>query len=116
MLYGIVALTLLAVASCLLAALLAALLGPLARWAGAVERRRGRRPVPLSGGVAAVTVAGSAAWAGERAGVVPLGAPLGTLLTAGAGVGLLGLAADVWRLRRRWQAAGTAVAAACVVP
>ncbi|MBT2412308.1 undecaprenyl/decaprenyl-phosphate alpha-N-acetylglucosaminyl 1-phosphate transferase [Streptomyces sp. ISL-12] len=110
MLYGIVSVT-------LLAALLAPLLRPLALRAGVVGRRpAARRPVPLSGGIAAVAGAGLAAWAGERAGVVPLGTPLAALLAGGAGVGLLGLAADVWRLRRRWQAAGTAVAAAWVVP
>ncbi len=47
---------------------------------------------------------------------MPLGSLVGRLLVAGTAVGALGLAADVWRLRRRWLLAGTAVAAACVVP
>ncbi|WP_320773538.1 undecaprenyl/decaprenyl-phosphate alpha-N-acetylglucosaminyl 1-phosphate transferase [Streptomyces sp. CRN 30] len=116
MLYGIAAAT----ASFLLAALLAPLLRAPALRLGAVERRRRRcrrrRPLPLSGGIAVVAATGLVAGAGEWTGVVPLGPAVGALLAAGAGVALLGLAADVWRLRRRWQAAGTAVAAACVVP
>ncbi|MGC9441420.1 MraY family glycosyltransferase [Streptomyces sp. WG5] len=111
MLYGIAAAT----ASFLLATLLTALLrGPALRLS-LVDRRR-QRPVPLLGGAAVVLVTGLVAWAGDRAGVVPLGAGVGRLLVAGAAVGALGLAADVWRLRLRWLVAGTAVAAACVVP
>ncbi|WP_395572780.1 MraY family glycosyltransferase [Streptomyces sp. BK79] len=111
MLYGIAAAT----ASFLLAALLAALLRVPGLRLGVVDRRR-QRPVPLLGGVAVVLVTGAVAWAGDRAGVVPLGSGVGRLLVAGAAVAALGLAADVWRLRRRWLVAGTAVAAACVVP
>ncbi|MGC9497641.1 hypothetical protein [Streptomyces sp. WG7] len=111
MLYGIAAAT----ASFLLAALLTALLrGPALRLS-LVDRRR-QRPVPLLGGVAVVLVTGLVAWAGDRGGAVPLGTGVGRLLVAGAAVGALGLAADVWRLRLRWLVAGTAVAAACVVP
>ncbi|MFH8975105.1 undecaprenyl/decaprenyl-phosphate alpha-N-acetylglucosaminyl 1-phosphate transferase [Streptomyces sp. NPDC017890] len=111
MLYGIAA----AIASFLLAALLTALLrGPALRLS-LVDRRR-QRPVPLLGGVAVVLVAGLVAWAGDQAGVVPLGTGVGRLLVAGTAVGALGLAADVWRLRGRWLVAGTAVAAAFVVP
>ncbi|MGW8062296.1 MraY family glycosyltransferase [Streptomyces ziwulingensis] len=110
-LYGITAAT----ASFLLAALLTALLRAPALRLGLVDRRR-RRPVPLLGGAAVVLVTGAVAWTGDRTGVVPLGSGVGRLLVAGTAVGALGLAADVWRLRRRWPAAGTAVAAACVVP
>ncbi|WP_374227489.1 undecaprenyl/decaprenyl-phosphate alpha-N-acetylglucosaminyl 1-phosphate transferase [Streptomyces sp. AC627_RSS907] len=118
MLYGIAAVTAsfaTAAASFLLAALLAALLRVLALRLGLVDRRR-LRPVPLLGGVAVVLVTGLVVWAGDRTGVVPLGPGVGRLLVAGTAVGALGLAADVWRLRRRWLVAGTAVAAACVVP
>ncbi|MFC7892959.1 MraY family glycosyltransferase [Streptomyces sp. NPDC057381] len=111
MLYGIAAAT----ASFLLAALLAGLLRAPALRLALVDRRR-RRPVPLLGGAAVVLVTGLVAWAGEWTGVVPLGPATGRLLTAAVAVGALGLAADVWRLRRRWVVAGSAVAAACVVP
>ncbi|MFB7091578.1 undecaprenyl/decaprenyl-phosphate alpha-N-acetylglucosaminyl 1-phosphate transferase, partial [Streptomyces sp. NPDC056296] len=111
MLYGIIAAT----ASFLLAALLTALLRAPALRLALVDRRR-QRPVPLLGGVAVVLVTGLVAWAGDLTGVVPLGSLVGRLLVAGTVVGALGLAADVWRLRRRWLLAGTAVAAACVVP
>ncbi|MEU3898681.1 MraY family glycosyltransferase [Streptomyces sp. NPDC045251] len=111
MLYGIAAAT----ASFLLAALLAGLLRAPALRLALVDRRR-RRPVPLLGGAAVVLVTGLVAWAGEWTGVVPLGPAVGRLLTAAVAVGALGLAADVWRLRRRWVVAGSAVAAACVVP
>ncbi|MFH9572552.1 MraY family glycosyltransferase [Streptomyces sp. NPDC017230] len=110
-LYGIAAAT----ASFLLAALLAALLRRPALRLSLVDRRR-QRPVPLLGGVAVALVTGLVAWAGDRTGAVPLGTGVGRLLVAAAAVGALGLAADVWRLRRRWLIAGTAVAAACVVP
>ncbi|MET7324046.1 MraY family glycosyltransferase [Streptomyces sp. NPDC005549] len=111
MLYGIAAATV----SFLLAVVLAALLRAPALRLALVDRRR-RRPVPLLGGVAVALVAGLVAWAGDRSGVVPLGPAAGRLLLAAGAVGALGLAADVWRLRRRWLLAGTAVAAACVVP
>ncbi|MFE0810031.1 MraY family glycosyltransferase [Streptomyces sp. NPDC058794] len=111
MLYGIAAAT----ASFLLAALLAGLLRAPALRLALVDRRR-RRPVPLLGGAAVVLVTGLVAWTGEWTGVVPLGPAVGRLLTAAVAVGALGLAADVWRLRRRWVVAGSAVAAACVVP
>ncbi|MEU5752143.1 MraY family glycosyltransferase [Streptomyces sp. NPDC047829] len=111
MLYGIAAAT----ASFLLAALLAALLRAPALRLALVDRRR-QRPVPLLGGAAVVLVTGAVAWTGDRTGVVPLGPDVGRLLAAGLAVGALGLAADVWRLRRRWLLAGTAVAAACAVP
>ncbi|MFI8947569.1 MraY family glycosyltransferase [Streptomyces sp. NPDC053750] len=118
MLYGIAAVTAsfaAAASSFLLAALLAALLRAPALRLALVDRRR-QRPVPLLGGVAVVLVTGLVVWAGEWTGVVPLGSGVGRLLVAGTAVGALGLAADVWRLRRRWLVAGTAVAAACVVP
>ncbi|UXI79865.1 undecaprenyl/decaprenyl-phosphate alpha-N-acetylglucosaminyl 1-phosphate transferase, partial [Streptomyces vinaceusdrappus] len=111
MLYGIAAAT----ASFLLAALLAGLLRAPALRLALLDRRR-RRPVPLLGGVAVVLVTGLVAWAGDGTGVVPLGPAVGRLLVAATAVGALGLAADVWRLRRRWVVAGSAVAAACVVP
>lgn len=114
-LYGIAAATVTATASFLLTAVLAALLRAPALRLAVVDRRR-RRPVPLLGGVAVVLVTAVVAWAGDRAGVVPLGPAAGRLLAAATVVGALGLAADVWRLRRRWLLAGTAVAAACVVP
>ncbi|MDQ0405197.1 MraY family glycosyltransferase [Streptomyces sp. NPDC000349] len=111
MLYGIAAAT----ASFLLAALLAGVLRAPALALALVDRRR-RRPVPLSGGVAVALVTALVAWAGDWTGVVPLGSAAGRLLLGASAVGVLGLAADLWRLRRRWVVAGTAVAAACVVP
>ncbi|MEU8600532.1 MraY family glycosyltransferase [Streptomyces parvulus] len=111
MLYGIAAAT----ASFLLAALLAALLRAPALSLALVDRRR-RRPVPLSGGVAVALVTGLVAGVGDWTGVVPLGPAAGRLLLGALAAGALGLAADLWRLRRRWVVAGTAVAAACVVP
>ncbi|WP_373566956.1 hypothetical protein [Streptomyces griseicoloratus] len=111
MLYGIAAAT----ASFLLAALFTAVLGALSLRLALVDRRR-RRPVPLIGGVAVVLVTGLVAGAGDWTGVVPLGSWASRLLVAGIAVGVLGLAADVWRLRRRWVVVGTAAAAACVVP
>ncbi|GAA4796823.1 MraY family glycosyltransferase [Streptomyces ziwulingensis] len=104
-----------ATVSFLLAALLASLVRAPALRLGLVERRR-RRPVPLLGGVAVVLATGLVAGVLTRAGVVPLGPAVGGLLVAGAAVGLLGLAADVWRLRPRRLLAGTAAAAACVMP
>ncbi|MGW8743964.1 MraY family glycosyltransferase [Streptomyces sp. WAC 04229] len=111
MLYGIAAAT----ASFLLAALLAGVLRAPALSLALVDRRR-RRPVPLSGGVAVALVTALVAWAGDWTGVVPLGSAAGRLLLGASAVGVLGLAADAWRLRRRWVVAGTAVAAVCVVP
>ncbi|MEU1401792.1 MraY family glycosyltransferase [Streptomyces sp. NPDC005728] len=111
MLYGIAA----ASAALLLTAVLAALLRVPGLRAGIVDRRR-QRPLPAVGGVAVVAVTCLVAWAGERTRVAPLGDGVGELLAAGAGVALLGLVADVWRLRARVLVAGTAVAAAFVVP
>ncbi|WP_349636942.1 undecaprenyl/decaprenyl-phosphate alpha-N-acetylglucosaminyl 1-phosphate transferase [Streptomyces sp. 378] len=66
--------------------------------------------------MAVVLVTGLVVGAGEWSGVAPpAGEARGVLVAAGA-VALLGLVDDVWRLRRRVLAAGTAVAAACVVP
>ncbi|MFF7970705.1 MraY family glycosyltransferase [Streptomyces sp. NPDC007905] len=111
MLYGIAA----ASAALLLTAVLAALFrGPALR-AGIVDRRR-QRPLPVLGGAAVVVITCLVAWVGEWTRVAPLGDGVGGLLVAGAGVAGLGLVADVWRLRPRVLVAGTAVAAACVVP
>ncbi|MFI8188652.1 undecaprenyl/decaprenyl-phosphate alpha-N-acetylglucosaminyl 1-phosphate transferase [Streptomyces sp. NPDC085946] len=111
MLYGITA----AATAFLLSAALAVLLrGPALRL-GALDRRQPRE-VPLTGGPAVVLVTAAVAGAGHGTGVVPLGDGVGGLLAAGAAVALLGLAADVWRLRGRVLVAGTAVAAALVVP
>lgn len=108
MLYGIVA----AATALLLTALLAAALRVPALRLRLTERRR-QREVPLSGGVAVVVVTGSVVcvkgWASGGSGI-------GGLLVAGGVVAVLGLVDDVWRLRRRVLVAGTAVAAACVVP
>ncbi|MGW2820125.1 MraY family glycosyltransferase [Streptomyces sp. NPDC001443] len=111
MLYGITAAT----AALLLAAVLAALLRAPARRLGVVDRRR-QRPLPLFGGVAVVAATCAVAAAGDWTGVAPLGTGIGQLLGAGAAVAALGLVADVWRLKTRFLAVGTAVAAACVVP
>ncbi|MFV0134696.1 MraY family glycosyltransferase [Streptomyces sp. HMX87] len=113
MLYGIVAAT----ASLLLATLLTALLRTPALRLGVVDRRRTRqRPVPLLGGLAVVLVTGLVVGVVHGTGVVPLGSGVAELAVAGGAVGALGLAADLWRVRRRWLVAGTAVAAVCVVP
>ncbi|GAA2539258.1 MULTISPECIES: MraY family glycosyltransferase [Streptomyces] len=111
MLYGITATAI----ALLLVALLTELLRFPALRLGILDRRR-RRAVPLSGGVAVVLVTGLVAAVGDAAGIAPLGTGVGTLLAAGACVGALGLAADVWRLRWWIPLAGTAVAAALVVP
>ncbi|MGW4566245.1 MraY family glycosyltransferase [Streptomyces sp. NPDC004561] len=111
MLYGIAAAT----AALLLTAVLAALLRVPARRAGVVDRRR-QRPLPLLGGLAVVAVTCAVAWTGEYTRIAPLGDGVGKLLLAAAAVAALGLVADVWRLRTRVLVAGTAVAAACVVP
>jgi UDP-GlcNAc:undecaprenyl-phosphate GlcNAc-1-phosphate transferase len=110
-LYGITA----AATALLLTALLAALLRAPARWLRLHERRR-QREVPLSGGVAVVVVTGAVVSAGGWVEGVPIGSEVRELLVAGGVVALLGLVDDVWRLRRRVLVAGTAVAAACVVP
>lgn len=113
MLYGIAAAT----TALLLAAVLTALLRVPALRLGIVERRRQRqRPVPLFGGVAVVLATCAVAVAGERTGVAPLGSGVGRLLAAGGAVAALGLVADVRRVKARVLVAGTAVAAACVVP
>ncbi|MGW0613568.1 MraY family glycosyltransferase [Streptomyces sp. NPDC002788] len=108
MLYGITA----AATALLLTALLAAVLRRPALRLRLIERRR-RREVPLSGGVAVVAVTGVVV--GVRDGASD-GSGIGGLLVAGGVVALLGLADDVWRLRRRVLVAGSGVAAACVVP
>ncbi|MFJ3985501.1 MraY family glycosyltransferase [Streptomyces fungicidicus] len=111
MLYGIAA----AATALLLSALLAELLRVPALRLGILDRRR-RWALPLSGGTAVVLATGLVAGLGDRAGLAPLGTGVGRLLAAGAWVGVLGLAADVWRLRWWIPLAGTAVAAALVVP
>ncbi|MER6624108.1 MraY family glycosyltransferase [Streptomyces sp. NPDC000931] len=111
MLYGIAA----AATSLLLSALLAELLRVPALRLGIVDRRR-RLALPLSGGTAVVLATVLVAGLGDRAGYAPLGTGIGRLLAAGAWIGVLGLAADVWRLRWWVPLAGTAVAAALVVP
>lgn len=111
MLYGIAA----AATALLLSALLAELLRVPALRLGIVDRRR-RLALPLSGGTAVALTTVLVAGLGDRAGHAPLGTGIGRLLAAGAWVGVLGLAADVWRLRWWVPLAGTAVAAALVVP
>ncbi|MFE2275847.1 MraY family glycosyltransferase [Streptomyces sp. NPDC059454] len=111
MLYGIVA----AATALLLSALLAELLRVPALRLGILDRRR-RLAVPLSGGTAVVLATGLVAGLGDRAGLAPLGTGIGRLLAAGVWLGVLGLAVDVWRLRWWIPLAGTAVAAALVVP
>ena len=111
MLYGILA----ASSALLIAAVLAALLRVPALRLGIVDRRW-RRPMPLSGGVAVVAATCLVAAVGDRQGVTPLGPEAGRLLVAGAAVALLGLVADVLRVKARFLVGGTAVAAACVVP
>jgi UDP-GlcNAc:undecaprenyl-phosphate GlcNAc-1-phosphate transferase len=110
-LYGIAT----AIAALLLAAALSALLRVPALRLGLVDRRR-VRPVPLLGGVAVVVSTCLVAAAGGWTGAAPLGDGVGELLAAGAGVAVLGLVADVWRLKTRFLLVGTAVAAAFVVP
>ncbi|KOV58573.1 glycosyl transferase [Streptomyces sp. MMG1121] len=97
------------------AAVLAALLRGVALWAGIFDRRRQRR-LPLLGGLAVVIVTCLVAWVGQCTGIAPLGDGVGRLLVVAASLSVLGLVADVWRLRARVLVAGTAVAAACVVP
>ncbi|MEU6140107.1 MraY family glycosyltransferase [Streptomyces sp. NPDC047081] len=111
MLYGIVAAT----SALLLAAVLSALGRVPALRLGVVDRRR-QRPLPVFGGVAIVLATCLVTLVGDRAGVARLGDGVGRLLVAGAGVALLGLVADVRRVKVRVLVVGTAVAAACVVP
>ncbi|MBY8869184.1 MULTISPECIES: MraY family glycosyltransferase [Streptomyces] len=111
MLYGIATAT----TALLLAAVLSALFRAPALRLGLVDRRR-VRPVPLLGGVAVVASTCLVAAAGGWTGAAPLGDGVGRLLAAGAGVAVLGLVADVWRLSNRILLVGTAVAAAFVVP
>ncbi|AOR33089.1 undecaprenyl-phosphate alpha-N-acetylglucosaminyl 1-phosphate transferase [Streptomyces fodineus] len=111
MLYGIAAAT----AALLLAAVLSALLRVPALRAGILDRRW-QRPLPLFGGLAVVVVTCLVAWVGQKTRIAPLGDGVVRLLSAAAAVAVLGLVADVWRLRPRVLVAGTAVAAACVVP
>ncbi|MBL1087476.1 undecaprenyl/decaprenyl-phosphate alpha-N-acetylglucosaminyl 1-phosphate transferase [Streptomyces actinomycinicus] len=111
MLYGIAAAT----AALLLTAVLAAALRLPALRAGILDPRR-QRPLPLLGGLAVVIVTCLVAWTGEWTRVAPLGEGVGRLLAVAAGIAGLGLVADVWRLRARVLVAGTAVAAAWVVP
>lgn len=111
MLYGITA----AATALLLTALLAAVLRAPALRLRLVERRR-TRDVPLSGGVAVVLVTELVVGAGGWLGIAPPAEGTRGVLVAAGAVALLGLVGDVWRLRRRVLAAGTAVAAACVVP
>ncbi|MGW1670302.1 MraY family glycosyltransferase [Streptomyces sp. NPDC002324] len=111
MLYGILA----AASALLLTAVLSAAVRVPALRLGIVERRRGRR-VPVLGGVAVMAGVGAVAWVGEWSGVAPLGGEAGWLIVAGAGLGLLGLVGDVWRLPAVVGAAGVVVAAALVVP
>ncbi len=111
MLYGIAT----AITALLLAAVLSALLrGPALRL-GLVDRRR-VRPVPLLGGVAVVLSTCLVAAVGGWTGAAPLGDGVGRLLAASAGVAVLGLVADLWRLKTPFLLVGTAVAAAFVVP
>ncbi|AVV41477.1 MraY family glycosyltransferase [Streptomyces sp. ID05-04B] len=112
MLYGIAAAT----AAMFLAAVLAALLRAPALRLGLTDRRQRQRRVPLSGGAAVVLATCAVAVAGDRTGVAPLGDGIGVLLAAGGAVAALGLVADVCRLKTRFLAVGTAVAAAFVVP
>ncbi|GGZ81305.1 MraY family glycosyltransferase [Streptomyces echinoruber] len=111
MLYGIAS----AATALLLAGLLTGLLRVPALRLGIVDRRRSR-PVPLLGGAAVVLATCLVAVAGDWTRLAPLGTGVMRLLTAGGCVAALGLAADVWRIKTRLPAVGTAVAAACVVP
>ncbi|MCX5332646.1 MULTISPECIES: MraY family glycosyltransferase [unclassified Streptomyces] len=112
MLYGIAAAT----TALLLATVLTALLRTAALRLGVVDRRWQHRKVPLFGGVAVVLATCLVAVVGDRTGVAPLGSGVGELLVAGVVVAGLGLFADVRRVKARALVAGTAVAAACVVP
>ncbi|KOG30079.1 MraY family glycosyltransferase [Streptomyces resistomycificus] len=111
MLYGIAAAT----TALLLAAVLAALLRAPALRLGIVDRRR-QRPVPLFGGAAVVLTVCLVTAAGGWTGMAPVADDIRGLLVAGAAVALLGLIADVRRVKARFLVGGTAVSAACVVP
>ncbi|MFD7993010.1 MraY family glycosyltransferase [Streptomyces mexicanus] len=111
MLYGIAT----AITALLLAAVLSALLRVPALRLGLVHRRRAR-PVPLLGGVAVVASTWGGGAGGGGRGAAPRGEGAPRLLAAGAGVGALGLVADVWRLKTQFLLLGAAVAAAFVVP
>lgn len=111
MLYGIAAAT----TALFLAALLTALLRMPGLRLGIVDRRR-HKPVPSVGGVAVAAVTCLVAGVGDWSGVAPLGAGIGELLVAAAVVAGLGLVADVWRLKTRFLAVGTAASAAWVMP
>ncbi|MFF3847104.1 MraY family glycosyltransferase [Streptomyces sp. NPDC002328] len=112
MLYGIAAAT----TALLLSAVLAVLLRAPALRLGLLDRRHRQRRVPLSGGVAVVLATCLVVAAGEWTGFAPLRDGMGALLAAGAGVAVLGLIADLWRLKTWFLVLGTAVAAAFVVP
>ncbi|MGW0336552.1 MraY family glycosyltransferase, partial [Streptomyces sp. NPDC003011] len=71
---------------------------------------------PKAGGPAVVLATCLVAAAGDRSGLTPLGGGVGALLAGGAAVAVLGLVADVRRVRVRFLVGGTAVAAAWVVP
>ncbi|MFJ7016444.1 MraY family glycosyltransferase [Streptomyces albogriseolus] len=111
MLYGIAA----AAATLLLSALLTGVLRVPALRLGITDRRR-RRPLPLSGGTAVALATVLVAAGADAAGLLPLGAGVGRMAVAAGCVALLGLAADLRRLRWWVAPAGTAVAAAFVVP
>ncbi|QOV36802.1 undecaprenyl/decaprenyl-phosphate alpha-N-acetylglucosaminyl 1-phosphate transferase [Streptomyces ferrugineus] len=111
MLYGIAAAT----TALLLTALLAALLRLPALRFGVLDRRC-RRPLPLLGGVAVALVTCLVAAAGQWTRFAPLGSEVMRLLVAAGAVAVLGLVADVRRVKARFLVGGTAVAAACVVP
>ncbi|MET9966526.1 MraY family glycosyltransferase [Streptomyces sp. NPDC006356] len=111
MFYGIAAAT----TALLLAACLAALLRLPALRFGILDRRR-QRPLPLLGGVAVALVTCLVAAAGEWTRFAPLGSEIGRLLIAAGAVAVLGLIADVRRVKARFLVGGTVVAAACVVP
>ncbi|CAM5340898.1 putative undecaprenyl-phosphate N-acetylglucosaminyl 1-phosphate transferase [Streptomyces alboniger] len=111
MLYGIAAAT----TALLLAALLTALLRAPAQRLGIVDRRR-QRAVPLCGGIAVALATCLVAAAGEWTGFAPLDGGVRALLVAGAAVAVLGLVADVRRVKARLLVGGTALAAAWVVP
>lgn len=111
MLYGITA----AATALLLSALLTGVLRTPALRLGITDRRR-RRPLPLSGGTAVALATVLVAGGADAAGLLPLGAGVGRVVAAAGCVALLGLAADLRRLRWWVTPAGTAVAAGFVVP
>ncbi|MER6833826.1 undecaprenyl/decaprenyl-phosphate alpha-N-acetylglucosaminyl 1-phosphate transferase [Streptomyces cellulosae] len=111
MLYGIAA----AATALLLSAFFAGVLRTPALRLGLTDRRR-RRPLPLSGGTAVALATVLVAAGGDATGLLPLGSGVGRVVTAAGCVALLGLAADLRRLRWWVTPAGTAVAAGFVVP